>query len=127
MLRLHHARRIRFALRAPADAPTSRSKLGPCRTWAAGWLHSDPIGQSELRSRIENRRFLKENGRPDGTRTRIPRLERPGSWLLDDKAEWSADERNRGIAFHETLLDTHKKENTRPASPFNAGLRTACF
>jgi hypothetical protein len=41
-------------------------KLGPCRTWAAGWLHTDPIGQSGLRPRIENRRFLKENGRPDG-------------------------------------------------------------
>ena len=54
-------------------------KLGPCRAWAAGWLHTDPIGQSGLRSRIENRRFLKENGRPDGSRTRIPRLERPGS------------------------------------------------
>ena len=54
-------------------------KLGPCRAWAAGWLHTDPRGQSGLRSRIENRRFLKENGRPDGSRTRIPRLERPGS------------------------------------------------
>jgi len=38
----------------------SRAKLGPCRTRAAGWLQADPRGQSGLRSRIENRRFLKE-------------------------------------------------------------------
>lgn len=40
--------------------PRTHDKLGPCRASAAGWLHSDPIGQSGLRSRIKNRRFLKE-------------------------------------------------------------------
>ena len=53
----------------PASYPGGRIyKLGPCRTWAAGWLHRDPIGRSGLRSRIENRRFLKENGRDDMNR-----------------------------------------------------------
>src|SRR3989304_4294559 len=68
-----------LADRRVALTPRTHGKLGPCRTWAAGWLHRDPIGRSGLQSRIENRRFLKENGRPDGSRTRIPRLERPGS------------------------------------------------
>ena len=77
-----------------AELEALRSALDVVLTWpdsvrvvVAGWLQSDPIGQSGLRSRIENRRFLKEIGRPDGIRTRIPRLERPASWLLDDKAE----------------------------------------
>jgi hypothetical protein len=72
-------------------------KLGPCRTWAAGWLHTDPRGQSGLRPRIENRRFLKENGHLDGIRTRIPWLERPGSSFLDDKAEKRTRGRHRRL------------------------------
>ena len=46
--------------------------------------------------------------------------------LLDDKAEWSADERDVRNKFPAAaLLDTHKNKNTRPASPFNALRRTA--
>ena len=96
-----------------------RMKLGPCRASAAGWLHSDPIGQSELRSRIENRRFLKENGRPDGIRTRIPRLERPESSLLDDKADGALTS-GTSESHSEPAAGHSQKENTRPASPFNA-------
>src|SRR5687767_4310606 len=88
--------RLRTGGPARCSYATNACKLGPCRAWAAGWLHTDPRGQSGLRPRIENRRFLKENGRPDGIRTRIPRLERPGSSLLDDKAE--KRERAAGIA-----------------------------
>ena len=38
---------------------TTRAKLRPCRTWAAGWLPRDPMGRSVLRFRIENRRCSK--------------------------------------------------------------------
>ena len=47
--------------------------------------------------------------------------------LLDDKAERSADKRTPENQFPGSLLNTHKKENTRPASPFNAIRRTACL
>lgn len=46
--------------------------------------------------------------------------------MLDDKAEWSADERDVGI-HSEPAAEHSQKENTRPASPFNAIGRTACW
>ena len=84
-----------------ADAPLARSELGPCRAWAAGWLHSDPIGQSGLQSRIENRRFLKERNllreiltlrgagelvAPAGFAPASSGLKARGPRLLDDEA-----------------------------------------
>lgn len=118
-----------LADRRVALTPRTQNKLGPCRTWAAGWLHTDPRGQSGFRSRIKNRRFLKENGRLDGSRTRIPRLERPGSWTVRRQGgKTECDERNaEKQSFGAALLNTHKNENTRPASPFNALRRTACL
>ena len=104
-----------------------RRRLGPCRTWAAGWLHGDPIGQSVLRSRIENRRFLKEIGRPDGTCTRIPRLERPGSWLLDDKAEDAQRTCVRGTTSSARTRPLRAKFIARPASPFDASVAHRAF
>ena len=50
-------------------------KLGPCRTWAAGWLQVDPIGRSVPRPRIESRRFLKEKE----FASRIPELTELGT------------------------------------------------
>ena len=51
----------------------------PLPALAAGWLFGNPIGNCVLRSRIKNRRLFEQNGRLDGFRTRIPRLEGPGS------------------------------------------------
>lgn len=71
-------------------------KLGPCRAWAAGWLHTDPIGQSGLRPRIENRRFLKEMAALTGVAPVSRGLKGRDPELLDDKAE--KRERAAGIA-----------------------------
>ena len=62
-------------------------KLGPCRTRATGWLQGDPIGQSGLRPRIENRRFLKETiDQHRGTLARW-RLSPPSPSLRQDAHE----------------------------------------
>jgi hypothetical protein len=71
-------------------------KLGPCRAWAAGWLHRDPIGRSGLRPRIENRRFLKEMAALTGVAPASRGLKGRDPELLDDKAE--KRERAAGIA-----------------------------
>ena len=93
-----------LADRRVALTPRTHGKLGPCRAWAAGWLYTDPIGQSGLRSRIENQRFLKEMAALTGVAPASRGLKGRDPELLDDKAE---------------------KENARPASPFNAVRRTA--
>ena len=76
-----------LADRRVAPTPRTHGKLGPCRASAAGWLHLDPIGRSELRSRIENRRFLKEMAALTGVAPASRGLKGRDPGLLDDKAE----------------------------------------
>ena len=79
-------------------------KLGPCRAWAAGWLHTDPIGQSDSGLGSRTGASLRKMAALTGVAPASRGLKGRDPELLDDKAE---------------------KENARPASPFNAIRRTA--
>ena len=54
----------------------------------------NPMEQRELRSRIKNRRFLKKMAALTGVAPASLGLKDRDPELLDDKAEWSAAERN---------------------------------